>query len=1241
MEFGLGLILSFTDNATAGINNAVNSLNNLTSMAESASASMNQMASLSAVSVVADRLGSSFLNVGRGIFGMFNEVLNQTRGIGQEFEDFDVTLTALFGGAERGAKKSQEAMSKLFDFAKKSPLEVGEVKDMIVTLESQGINAFEKTTGSISGTRQEFLAFLTDLKSFKPEVSNERFKLAIQNYIGSGEKKMMRTVFDMGDIEQIIGHGVSKTAEGRMQDIIEMVEKKGLTNLSTKMSKTMTGVMSNVRDAFTQVYYAIASNGVFDKLKGAFMSVANTIVKIDPSRLQAMGKTIAEGLNIVVTPITKFAKFLGKLITKIIDLCETNPALVKFMMSLTAIAGALFVAIGVILKATSAFSGLSLMIIASGKNISELATTMRTGILKMLATLLPFIATIGLLALAWKLDLAGIQTNTRMFASNVVNSFREAKNGVNGNIEDMKKIINGKGSKFEEGSFFHNITKGIMKVMVFMRALSEAWNGYTLSEDTFLKAKELGLLPLIEAVLDLKYRFGFFKKGFIAGWQEIGEKVKNVIGGIVKGAKGTFLEDMLNNLTKFLQKLGKGDTQAWYKFGESFAKFTAKAIAFWAVFKVADKVIGKLVKVALAIKSIGKVFDWFGGLGGKAIGKITSKFPNLINALTKLPKAITKIVAFVGRSINDIIGFFQLVGEVGLKETLTGLFGTVATTIAGIVSVIGGIVLAFTNFFSMLKTGFNWLKEALMVIGVALATIGVIILAPIEGIGVAIAAAVGGIVALVMTAVVLVKQYWNEICSFFSTIADWINTNIIQPIINFFSPMFDLIKQMWNSFMETVDHVVQRVKGFIDELVSGVKSIWDNIMSYIQPCIDTFIQLKNTFFEFCSFIGQKLSELWTGIIQPTLSSIGSFFSSVFSAIGNVISSVMNFIWNIITSIWNAIWGFISPIVLAIWNTIQNVFTSIFDTIMNVLSSIWQGIVGIVNGIVTFVVGILSNIFQTICNVFTGIMNFIMGKHEQAKANFSQAWENIKGIFKSAWNGIKGIVTSVFGAIWNTIKSIANGIKNTFSSIFGGIVRVVSTTFNTIKTTISNILTGAWNIIRGIVNKIKNAFNFKWSLPSLKLPHVKVKGGEAPFGIGGKGSLPKFSVDWYAKGGVFEKPSVIGVGEAGTEAVMPLQNNTEWIGILASMIVGEIRNIVPKPSNVINSTTNNNGGSQYMTSNTNNSTISGDTDNSININSGAIQIIANNSSDKEAERLAKKIMEYIKRQQELDMMTNYA
>ena len=1160
MDFGLGLILSFTDNATAGINNAVNSLNNLTSMAESASASMNKMASLSAVSVVADRLGSSFLNVGSGIFGMFTEVLNQTRGIGQEFEDFDVTLTSLFGGAEQGAKKSQEAMSRLFDFAKKSPLEVGAVKDMIVTLQSQGINAFEETTGSISGTRQEFLAFLTDLKSFKPEVSNERFKLAIQNYIGSGEKKMMRTVFDMGDIEQIIGHGVSKTAEGRMQDIIEMVEKKGLTNLSTKMSETMTGVMSNVKDAFTQVYYAIASNGVSDKLKSAFMSVANTIVKIDPSRLQAMGKTIAEGLNIVVTPITKFAKFLGKLITKIIDLCETNPALVKFMMSLTAIAGALFVAIGVILKATSAFSGLSLMIIASGKNISQLATTMRTGILKMLATLLPFIATIGLLALAWKLDLAGIQTNTRMFASNVVNSFREAKNGVNGNIEDMKKIINGKGSKFEEGSFFHNITKGIMKVMVFMRALSEAWNGYTLSEDTFLKAKELGLLPLIEAVLDLKYRFGFFKKGFIAGWQEIGEKVKNVIGGIVKGAKGTFLEDMLNKLTEFLQKLGKGDTQAWYMFGESFAKFTAKAIAFWAVFKVADKVIGKLVKVASAIKSIGKVFNWFGSLGGKAIGKIINKFPNLINALTKLPKTVTKIVSFVGRSISDIIGFFQLVGEVGLKETLTGLFGTVATTIAGIVSTVAGAILAVVNFFSMLKNGFSWLKEILMVVGIALVAIGAIIL----GAPALIAGIVAGIVALVATLVVVIKEHWQQICDFFSMIGTWIYNNVIKPVADFFVGL-------WNGIVTCVTTAISAVKSFLSTIAMW---LYTNV---IQPVVNFFMTYIYPFIEKIAEIVAKIIEIVVTLVSVGVQFLVSKFLEFVNWINtNVVQPVIQFF----TGLWNGIVSIFSTI--ADWfktqfNKAVNGIKTAFSVVGSFFSSVWSNI---------------KSIFQNVASWFGGI--------------FQQAVTKIKSFFSP--------LASWFRGVWNKITSVFKTIGTAISDAISGAV----------KGAINRVLRGAARIINGFISAINTAIGVINSIPGVSIT-----------------KLTKLSVPALAQGGVVDKPTTALIGEAGTEAVVPLENNTEWIGNLASMIVGEIRNIVPKPSNIVNSTTNNNGGSQYMTSTTNNNTISGDTDNSININSGAIQIIANNSSDKEAERLAKKIMEYIKRQQELDMMTNYA
>lgn len=73
--------------------------------------------------------------------------------------------------------------------------------------------------------------------------------------------------------------------------------------------------------------------------------------------------------------------------------------------------------------------------------------------------------------------------------------------------------------------------------------------------------------------------------------------------------------------------------------------------------------------------------------------------------------------------------------------------------------------------------------------------------------------------------------------------------------------------------------------------------------------------------------------------------------------------------------------------------------------------------------------------------------------------------------------------------------------------------------------------------------------------NLKIPRINVSAGSAPFGIGGKGKLPKFTIKWNAKGGIFDTSSIIGygVGEAGREAILPLDRNTGWIDELASRL----------------------------------------------------------------------------------------
>lgn len=129
-----------------------------------------------------------------------------------------------------------------------------------------------------------------------------------------------------------------------------------------------------------------------------------------------------------------------------------------------------------------------------------------------------------------------------------------------------------------------------------------------------------------------------------------------------------------------------------------------------------------------------------------------------------------------------------------------------------------------------------------------------------------------------------------------------------------------------------------------------------------------------------------------------------------------------------------------------------------------------------------------------------------------------------------WNGIKTQVTAA-------VKSLVAMVKHDFNAI----KTAASTVFNAVKNAIMNPIRKAVNFVKTAIAKIKGFFplNVGKIFSGLKLPHFSVKGGKAPWGIGGKGSLPSFNVDWYARGGIFDSPSIIGVGEAGPEAVIPL------------------------------------------------------------------------------------------------------
>lgn len=170
---------------------------------------------------------------------------------------------------------------------------------------------------------------------------------------------------------------------------------------------------------------------------------------------------------------------------------------------------------------------------------------------------------------------------------------------------------------------------------------------------------------------------------------------------------------------------------------------------------------------------------------------------------------------------------------------------------------------------------------------------------------------------------------------------------------------------------------------------------------------------------------------------------------------------------------------------------------------------------------------------------------IKAKAAEIKENVVNAWNDMKAKVVgaitalkngaiNAYNTIKTGVTNIVQTLVNGVVSRFNALKSTAASIWNGIKSAITSPMETAKSKVS-----------AIIQKLKSFFPLSVGrvFSNIKLPHFKISGGTAPWGIGGKGTKPTIGIDWYKTGAIFNRPSVIGVGEAGAEAVVPI--DTLW------------------------------------------------------------------------------------------------
>lgn len=310
--------------------------------------------------------------------------------------------------------------------------------------------------------------------------------------------------------------------------------------------------------------------------------------------------------------------------------------------------------------------------------------------------------------------------------------------------------------------------------------------------------------------------------------------------------------------------------------------------------------------------------------------------------------------------------------------------------------------------------------------------------------------------------------------------------------------------------------------------------------------------------------GKQMWSDFTGWISEKWQAVQDFFAGVPEFWGGIWEQVSTGVSDFCTGVGEK-WEQLKQGASDTWENIKTGASNAWNDLKTNVGNLAQGAVDTVSNWWNNLTSNTDSAFGQIASTVQNDMNTAKTVGSSAAGALQAAmngdWETAKSQAANAFNAIKDNIGSKLDAAESTAVSIADRIGDKLG--FPGLGSKVQGVFDSIRGFIENPIESAWNAISSIPQKIMNAFGgIKISIPKPKLPHFNVSWNEF-----GPISLPSVSISWYARGGYFDEPSIVGVGEAGGEFIAPEKQLQGFIETSVNRAFSRFADAPSKPVNV--------------------------------------------------------------------------